>query len=789
MILTSNLLLLHTNQKKPMRPTINKIAVAMLVVTFMQATTVAQSKTQKNSKLTYQKVLDKYYAALGGKEKLKKVNNKLMKFSSKISTEVSGKTTKMTTKNIMAVNKDGKYLMLTGDEKDLLTKIYFDGEKGYTYLKALNSKTNFDDNLNKIYKNLSSSMLNGLEAESIQYLPKVTLDSLKGKQYNVIESFTEANNQIIKSKMYFDTKTGLLYATFGTGAGTKTESFHLDYKNINGFLTSMNTIVVSDLGNGMKSIISTVYEEYNYNGFLDSYFTEDISVSSQQLNSITVSNERHQKGLATLGLTSGTVPDKIDNISITNKPVVVGNSLRDIAYKEILESKKNDSTQLVSNNTNTIKSVGVKTKVKDLQDDYNSFEDLKYRRSSLYTMMINDPGRERNNIIRNAFGNTELSTKFNDHNIGPYLISGKEAEKDQVPRIEAYLNENNVAKELIAKWFNRDSNGNFNMDLVAERGQYNASDLNVQIAKNSKRGAAILKDAGEELIGNTFVIVYDYKYTNKEKTAKKRGGFLKAISSIASIAGADDVSLITDGVKLASDVVGKGYFVRTTSYLYKLVWDDETANTFYTEMWVDKDNPDQSKKEAFEKSNLFKLKYVGSEISRTNLQSTIFTSKSNDQLIEIATTRAVDKNIGKLQRKFEEFRVKTPLLSGDPISAKIGTKEGLERGDKFEVLEQLVDEDGFTSYKRVGTITVDPRNIWDNAYLANEQEEAAEKKPEKKSNTKNMFSVFSSKKKDKKDKKNKKSKKEEEKVEKPNYTIFKGKKGKYASGMLIRQIN
>ena len=60
MILTSNLLL-HTNQKKPMRPTINKIAVAMLVVAFMQATTVAQSKTQKNSKLTYQKVLDKLH--------------------------------------------------------------------------------------------------------------------------------------------------------------------------------------------------------------------------------------------------------------------------------------------------------------------------------------------------------------------------------------------------------------------------------------------------------------------------------------------------------------------------------------------------------------------------------------------------------------------------------------------------------------------------------------------------------------------------------------------------------
>ena len=344
-----------------------------------------------------------------------------------------------------------------------------------------------------------------------------------------------------------------------------------------------------------------------------------------------------------------------------------------------------------------------------------------------------------------------MSEKFNNHNIGPYLIPGTGGEKDQTEHIENYLNANGVAKSLISRWFNRDENGAFNMSLVAERGQYDASDLNVKVAMESKRGRALLQDAGEELIGNTFVIVYDYKYTDKEEQAKKTGGFLNAISTVASfVPGGENIATIASLGEAASDVLGKGYFVRTTTYLYQLFWDEETANKFYTDFWIDESNLDDNKEAKFESTDFFKLKYVGSEVSRNNLQSTIFTSKTDEELIEIATIRAVDKNIGKLQRTFEDFRVKTPLLSGDPIKAKIGLKEGLEKGDKFEVLEQVLDDDGKTSYKRIGTIKVDRRHIWDNTFMAEEADGA---------------------------------------LQNEDYTLFKGSSNKYASGMLIRQIN
>jgi hypothetical protein len=46
-------------------------------------------------------------------------------------------------------------------------------------------------------------------------------------------------------------------------------------------------------------------------------------------------------------------------------------------------------------------------------------------------------------------------------------------------------------------------------------------------------------------------------------------------------------------------------------------------------------------------------------------------------------------------------------------------KEGLEGGEKFEVLEQVVDpKTGLTKYKSKGTIKVDKDLLWDNRFNA-----------------------------------------------------------------------
>ena len=198
---------------------------------------------------------------------------------------------------------------------------------------------------------------------------------------------------------------------------------------------------------------------------------------------------------------------------------------------------------------------------------------------------------------------------------------------DQTEAINQFFIQNQTAKELVAKWFNRDVDGNFDMEVIANRGSYNASDLDVLVAQDSQRGQALLEDAGEELIKNTFVIVYDFKYTNKEEKAKKTGGFLSVVSAAASfVPGMENVSTVVDGVNLAQTALGKGYFVKTTAYLYQLEWNEEVASRFYNEMWMDENSHDPNRKAAFDNTDIFKLKFIGTQIARKNLQSTIFSN-------------------------------------------------------------------------------------------------------------------------------------------------------------------
>jgi len=381
--------------------------------------------------------------------------------------------------------------------------------------------------------------------------------------------------------------------------------------------------------------------------------------------------------------------------------------------------------------------------------------DVIYRRSSLYTLMISEPGRQYATEIQKTFINSPIPEKFNDHNLSERKIPNainqrmKKEEKIRVQQenISNYLQKNDIAKQLVAKWFNRTPQGTFDMKLVAERGMYDASEMDVALAKSSKRGMALLADAGEELIKNTFVIVNDFDYINKEEVANKTKAGLSLIKDVAALA---DVDVDTDVADETLTTFGKGYVIRTFSYLYQLDWNDSVAAVFYKEYWMDKSSFDEARKAAFDNSDIFKLKLVGYEIAWADLQSTSYTQKSEEELIRIATIRAMDAVIAKLQRKYEVFRTKTPLYSVNPLAAKIGLKEGLEKGDKFEVLEQVMDKEGRTHYKRKGIIKVDKDHIWDNRFMADEDPD-------------NQQSQL-------------------------DFTVFKGS-GKFYKGMLIRQIN
>lgn len=389
---------------------------------------------------------------------------------------------------------------------------------------------------------------------------------------------------------------------------------------------------------------------------------------------------------------------------------------------------------------------------------------IKYRRSSLHTILLETGDFPSEEVVLKSYYDAPFPDKYNNHNIGEksfdpknYILTeeetkdldadnSKEAEGKDDPRIiSKYFKEKKIANKLVAKWYNRQDDGSFDMSLIGDRGMYDATQIESSIAKKSARGVNLLRDAGEELISNTFIVVSKLKFIDNEAPAK-------VILKIALIATSKLSGIAKDIAEAiaykAYEKAREGYSVWTSVYLYRLKWDKDIATKFYTDLWIDKSSLDSIKKAEFDVSDMFEMEFIGKEKATSLVTGSFKEQRNGDELIKIATIRNIDRAYVKLQKKYESFKVKSPLYSGYPIIARIGMKEGLKGGEKFEVLELLLDEKtGKTIYKSVGKIKVNKKQIWDNRYTSD--------------------SIPSTEMKG---------------------TVFKGSKKKFYAGMLIRQL-
>jgi hypothetical protein len=394
------------------------------------------------------------------------------------------------------------------------------------------------------------------------------------------------------------------------------------------------------------------------------------------------------------------------------------------------------------------------------QNKKKGMQDANYRRSSLHTILVGTGDFPSKKMVLKAYSEAPFPDKYNQHDIAvkSFVLSdypileadhiALEAGKSEASkqfgkfgksvasettggivdsnevfmpmRLARFIEDKKVANQLVATWFDRQNDGTFDMELIGERGFYNASEMQASIAKGSARGTASIADAGEELIGNTFVVFHKMKFVSNEPIAR--------VIRDAGYAVADSLGnqMLVDKAREKVDAVynktKEGYSVWTNSYLFQLVWNDSVANVFYNDLWVDKSNIDPKRKEAFDNSELFKLKYIGKQKATSLVTFSLKEDRTEQQIIDLATVRNIDKVYAKLQKKYDVFKVKTPLYTGYPITAQIGKKEGLEGGEKFEVLEQSVDpKTGLTVYKSKGKIKVSKDVIWDNRYNAGDE--------------------------------------------------------------------
>lgn len=356
-----------------------------------------------------------------------------------------------------------------------------------------------------------------------------------------------------------------------------------------------------------------------------------------------------------------------------------------------------------------------------------------YNRSSLYVLsMLHDGTSMYQNIFKTMIRMTPPD-RYNDHNLSLRVINsyGKAKDEEVQQQITKFLETNKVAQRLVSKWFDRNkADGSFDMDLIKERGNYNASVEDVAIALRTTRGKAMLEDAGEQLIGNTFIIVNDISYVNKQSRADVFGAIFEGISLIAGAVpgrkGGDVAKLVKNTGSLGNSISSlvAGFTVKIDSYLYRLVWNDEIANTFYTQYYYDSNNPDPTKKRAYNMAGKqFELEYIG-KYEATSSKTVLKGLKNDDDVFMKVLTRALDENIVQLQKQHDVFKVTAPVfkVDNDALCVHIGLKEGVSPSSRYEVLERVEDEEGRISYKRKGVIRAVKDKIWDNRCMAVEEE-------------------------------------------------------------------
>ncbi len=261
--------------------------------------------------------------------------------------------------------------------------------------------------------------------------------------------------------------------------------------------------------------------------------------------------------------------------------------------------------------------------------------------------------------------------------------------KELAVKLAGYLNEQNAGLQQLSAWFNRRTDGSMDMELVHWRGEYNASDAALQLVQATKRGRGELKNMGEQLIANTYIMVYDY--TGIEYELNSKNEYHK-------------------------------YTAQGNMYLYRIAHPEQAVADVY-DCWIEEEDTPEVRQRKNERYQALKVPvafvshtpFHFAVPASTNPKSSKYVSR--DSLFRRAVATAVSRAIAALSNNDMHFAVQMPVFSVKPITAKAGTKEGLTGRQRFFVYETVQDDDSTIRNVRRGIVRVNGSHIADNSRI------------------------------------------------------------------------
>jgi len=296
-----------------------------------------------------------------------------------------------------------------------------------------------------------------------------------------------------------------------------------------------------------------------------------------------------------------------------------------------------------------------------------------YDRSSLTCLYMKFPGENHATEIASKFPQIAFSDKYYNNNLqnliieAPYSRTNTEIVPEEA--IKDYLTKQKLAKSIISEWYNRKEDGTMSMDLIFERGMFNATDAEYIKAQTTKRGNALLQDYGNRLIQRSYILVFDYANVKTMSEAK-----------------------VTDR---------HGWQATVTAYLYKIDFNEEIQAALY-DCWIYPEDSPEVKAEKLQKFEQLEIpiEFVAktthslsaSQANPNTQLGKLTKQKSDDELLMELVQSGYDETLYYLEKKYEDFMVKATIYKVKPIQVKIGKKEGLKCDHRYFVYEYVFDE-------------------------------------------------------------------------------------------------
>ena len=330
--------------------------------------------------------------------------------------------------------------------------------------------------------------------------------------------------------------------------------------------------------------------------------------------------------------------------------------------------------------------------------------DTRYLRPSLTTLFI-QPKTSQENVIITKFKSLPVLNKYDDNHIDFPNLTISPNESDRTARVLNYVQQ--ASNPIVAKWWNRDTNGDFNTDFVAKRGGNSAIDADIIQAKASATNR--IEMIGAELIDKSYVYVYELNevltmeqvYDRTDANNRKYSNNYKSVQR-------DD----------------EGFEAKYTVYIYKLNFNDSVSTVFYSNYWSDAKNHNSQKVDAWKNAVFpmeFKAKHSATIRSAQpkDPKSIVYYAskkKSMNELLEDCASLIQTGSESELGMKLEDLKAKVAVYKTKPLSAKVGTKESLYLDQRFFIYELEMDKNGNQSKVQKGVVRV--KEIADNNTVA-----------------------------------------------------------------------